>query len=489
MSRPRTSSVASLLAAAVLFSGVAIAQRDANAVQPAQPAFEPMNLEWPGGTLADYVERVLKATGSNPLNVVVDPAVESWPVAPVTLRQVSPSAAIELLEWATQVPETHRFSVGLASRGRDNSAPVMVLRAERLPTGALQHMPAQVQVLPIRPLIEPGPGESSSMVYKSDVVLSALEAALQMADQDGQPATVRFHPDSGLLLVKGDHGELNSAVRTVDLLSADLEERRRRFAAEPSKELSQRLSKIAEASRGDLELELVDLRAELTITQANVQQARVEAQRIEEELPRLKQLADRGMVSDSQIRDAEVALQRARLAVETAIAQESRVKQRLDILSQRAGGEGSRDYLIAQLRRAELDQAESAQQAAALEERLQQMRSRVNVDVSRKDLDAAERELAAAKERAVAAQAVVVELRRRVEMLGPDPAQESAEEISRLHRELEAMSRAKTVLEVRHEELMRLLRSYEERVGRLQDELERTRAELVTLQVRLKDGN
>ena len=63
-------------------------------------------------------------------------------------------------------------------------------------------------------LIHPKPGDPSSikLVHEPEVVLTAIKTALELAGQEHDPDfELKFHPDSGMLIVRASPRQLNAA--------------------------------------------------------------------------------------------------------------------------------------------------------------------------------------------------------------------------------------------------------------------------------------
>lgn len=170
-----------------------------------------VTIDFPGGTVTEYVEHVKRAT-KTPINVVVSPSVSGAVLAAVQLKDVPVDAAIRAIQTAggeTSYSWRIKPLDGLNNSGAVPNA--FSVDGERRGSQAFGNdpgrLPRNVDVIALPT------GEGGSV--KPDVALSAIEAGLQVSQSKGaQRAEVSYHKDSGLLFVNGTP-EQNDLVRQV----------------------------------------------------------------------------------------------------------------------------------------------------------------------------------------------------------------------------------------------------------------------------------
>ncbi|MBX3363510.1 MAG: hypothetical protein KF866_01985 [Phycisphaeraceae bacterium] len=419
-----------------------------------------LNIEWGGGTVGQYVRQVVTTAGEAPLNVILDPQVSGWQVLPLSLRQVSASMAIEVLETAVVVPESYVMTIRPAARTGESAAPVLAIKADMRPATRRPAEAIGVQVLSLRNVLSHEFGAAS---IPSEVVLSAIEAAIVLADNDGQPAQVRFHPDSNLLLIRGDSAEVLAATRAVELLEADVRRLQSQQSPHGQSELARQISEIAKAAHGDIELELIDLFAAMRTAEIETEQRARELSSMRDRVQEVRQLHHNGVASTVEVRNVMVEAERAEAQLQVARAQVDRIRQRIELLQQRATGGDARAALTARLEqaRAQHAAAQARHEAAAAAMRVA---DGSNAGQFEQALRAAEKDMISTSE-------VVARLQHQLKALGPDPLHAAREELERMRQRYEIMERERAIAEVRFEELSRLRRQEEGVIQRLQAEL------------------
>ena len=191
-----------------------------------------IRLDWTGGTLEEFVKAVQAMTPQQPVNVVLlddgapAGAVNSVKIAPISVRDVTPTALFRSL--VHLAPEGSELIVvvtgdtaaaagdadpGARDAGRRTGAPIITIRARRA-VGA-----AEAAAKAARPSVEvidlseylgrDGDGiESGPAKERLDRLMDAVGAALTLDDRPVVEAELRIHGPTGLLLVKGDDGQV-----------------------------------------------------------------------------------------------------------------------------------------------------------------------------------------------------------------------------------------------------------------------------------------
>lgn len=225
----------------------AAAQPDPNARVPpprnayATPVQSPPSLidvDFKGGTLAEFVAAIRAAAAPKPLNVmfVADASAER-PMPAVTFRQVSINNALDAVSWVKQGDEG-QYQV--MQRDSGGGEPIYVINYEKqnlkITPMMMQGTPlgAQVEVFMIRDLIEAPAGSpvDPTTILQPDSLLTAVDAVLASVPEYVPKPTVRFHPESATLIVTAPREQLNAIEALLGGLQSDIQERRgRAFAA------------------------------------------------------------------------------------------------------------------------------------------------------------------------------------------------------------------------------------------------------------------
>jgi hypothetical protein len=199
------------------------------AVSPEQqqpPAGEPtLSIDFPGGTVGQYVE-ALRHGSSQPVNIVLPPRAAKVPMPPVSLKAVTLVDAINAVIAIADIPADEDWGVrplatlsGIISNGPSG---------ESVPGYAIMVQQRGTRVMPGGPQFAGGGGAASrTEVYavrdlldsgmKPEAVLTAIDTALRM-DQRTEPPDVKFHEESGLLILRATSDQLEAARQVVTRL-------------------------------------------------------------------------------------------------------------------------------------------------------------------------------------------------------------------------------------------------------------------------------
>lgn len=216
-----------------------------------------ISLDFGGGTLSQFVEAVKKAAAQTAQNAAVnvvfaEPKVAQFQVPPVQLRLVSVESALRAaVHPRARAEGNERPMLEQVGTGGGTSAPVFVVS---MATAGGRPPSARVEVFDLRDLISSG--------IKPESVLTAVQTGLEM-DEAGARTNVKFHPDSGLLIVRGDPEALDTVRQVAFHLREGLKSRTDERGAE------ERHKKIVMITR-----ELDDLYARWSQAKAEVMLAR-----------------------------------------------------------------------------------------------------------------------------------------------------------------------------------------------------------------------
>ncbi len=232
--------------------------------QSAQP--EPvLDLEFGGGTVGEYVELVRRGS-PEVLNFAMADGISDLAIVPLTLRAVSPRDAVEMVaRLAKPIADTRLIveeRVGPGSR-------TFIVEAvpDMTPSGGPRRKDPELvtRVFSINSLVGPAwssdRNDDESRGLTAPVVLASLEQGLSIADPWKPDPMIRFHTDSGLLIVRGTQSQIEVAELTIRNLQSD-----RRQLADRNEHREQRVIKLARAKPA----EVVDaIRAVFPIGMAN----------------------------------------------------------------------------------------------------------------------------------------------------------------------------------------------------------------------------
>lgn len=212
-----------------------VAETPAPQRRSAQPSQPTISVEFAGGTVEQYALALRAAAMSQPVNIVVSKAAAKAELAPIQLRDATISSAVEAIRAAGE----EGGSWLITDVGRPSDAGTLVylvdFRARPTKPPALQSTPEsnadlqRIEVFSLRQVIEPDPNDPRGAgVHESpEVVLAAVEATLAMTDErtEGKPE-LKFHKDSGLLIVRAGPRTLAAISSVVDSIRRDVTRRR-----------------------------------------------------------------------------------------------------------------------------------------------------------------------------------------------------------------------------------------------------------------------
>ncbi|MBU3683185.1 MAG: hypothetical protein FGM39_04090 [Phycisphaerales bacterium] len=191
-----------------------------------------VRLDWPGGTLGEFVKAVQVAVPRQPVNVVLHErdgatgSVSSVHIGPISVRDVTPTALFrslvylapqgnELLVQVTgdETPDAPGSGPGAREAGRAAGAPIITIWSR--PTAGSPGAPSPaarpaVEIIDLSAyLFQDGTGlQAAPAKERLDRLMDAIGAALDLSGQLGVEARdFRIHEPTGLLMVKGDDAQ------------------------------------------------------------------------------------------------------------------------------------------------------------------------------------------------------------------------------------------------------------------------------------------
>ena len=196
------------LALTFLSAGSTQAQNEGQATQAQNESSdtELISVDFPGGTITEYVNALAKAAGS--VNVLISTEAADLSMPPVKLTKVSVSAAIDLVN-GTRTDKNDRFvnlDVDHLRQYEANEQETFKINANRPSRGRPTEVKTLSRVWSIAHLIQDG-------VFNSKVVLDAVEMAIAVTKSTTK-VDIRFHEATGLLIASGSTSQL-SAIENV----------------------------------------------------------------------------------------------------------------------------------------------------------------------------------------------------------------------------------------------------------------------------------
>jgi hypothetical protein len=215
-----------------------------------------INVEFPGGAVRDYVRAVREAAKPANVNVIAPESVLSATIDEISLRDVTIDTAVRAIEWAiTPRGVVAVQPIDTSTFGIIDNTPTWPIHPQAPNAAPAPKPQPMLQVLSLRDLVErmPGDPEDAPMTVPADVVLTAVRTAIESDPAGGEPAELKYHADSGLIIVRGTAQQVNAATSVLDRMQTDL--RTRRNAAREAAKAGGNLDNL----RAEVELSQVKL--------------------------------------------------------------------------------------------------------------------------------------------------------------------------------------------------------------------------------------
>ncbi|MBI4602512.1 MAG: hypothetical protein HY721_11185 [Planctomycetes bacterium] len=232
-----------------------LAQQSPPVVKESVPS-EIISFDFPGGTLVQYIEAVKRAAGE--LNVVVGEGADKVTMPPVALKRVTVDTAFKLVETSARSDEAARVD-SIPIGAREGAATYVVnVRLSRKPSVMAPREPAETEkdfrVYPLKGVMSTqtaGPGAKPPLQVQS--ILTAIDTALGIQVKEGaEKPAIKFHEDTGLLLVHGTLNQVNIVDDVVEALLSEYHDEGRRPAASELREALKRLEGEIEKLKAEL---------------------------------------------------------------------------------------------------------------------------------------------------------------------------------------------------------------------------------------------
>jgi len=214
-----------------------------------------INIDFPGGTVAEYITAV-RSVAAFPINIVASPEIAATRIGPIQLRSAVGSVVVGAIP-TVQIDASERGQItfqSIANSGIGADSYMLGFSQspffQRVPSTSVQSERIDlVSTYPISSLTTAPSNDEGAKTIKQDDLTRAVEAVLRLASSS-EPATILVHAETGLLVVQGTSdqhrltGEVLSQLRT-ELDQKRSIERERTEAARRSKEvLSKRDDRI-----------------------------------------------------------------------------------------------------------------------------------------------------------------------------------------------------------------------------------------------------
>jgi hypothetical protein len=180
-------------------------------------------INFPGGSLLDYVAVVQKAAGG--VNVITSPGAENVPLGAAQLANINVYTAFEAAR--ALVVNVENDTVSTTIIARNGSAPVyLVTSAKRKMggTGVPEPDDPELRIYTIKEMIEPAVGGREGGNMKAESILSAIDTAVGLITTSSKPI-VKYHQDSALVLVRANRAQIQAVDQVVSALRAPMRDK------------------------------------------------------------------------------------------------------------------------------------------------------------------------------------------------------------------------------------------------------------------------
>lgn len=207
------------------------------------------DLDFPGGTLAQYVDAVRDV--AHPVNIVARASVVPVRIEPVEFRNVSVDAALRFVEGRYTLPDGSLVQVNLQTASSGRQAPgggdeLMIYKLEGDRKSVRHDAETRSHVWSLAPILDEGQDPKD--------VLAAIEALLDLQDGEPAPARLRFHRETQLLLARAEERQLG----VIDELLRELFEQKSRKEEASGSQREQNLRQALTNERAELKSRLTE---------------------------------------------------------------------------------------------------------------------------------------------------------------------------------------------------------------------------------------
>ena len=241
MQRRRTTSppiMATVLAVMVMLCTTMLAAQDtpkAAAQHAEAPDEELIDVQFPGGTVAEYIAALRKAHAE--ANIVSIPPASEALLPKIELRHSSVNSAAYLLhelvaQHSRGLAELRVASVPTMYSGESEiyTITARVYGPENSPAAGTINAAVETRVWSIADLLDDH--------LKAEQVLSAIEAGLDLIKEEHEPAEIRYHADTALIIASGHPAQIAMIHEiTHSLWDTRLRQQERERSLQPMKDI------------------------------------------------------------------------------------------------------------------------------------------------------------------------------------------------------------------------------------------------------------
>lgn len=318
-----------------------------------------ISVQFGGGTVADYVNLLRGAMKPQPSNIALSESAAGAVLPQVQLDAVTLGTALEAIQFIAPTGTGEQWVIQPLTNGDEPPAFAVTLVRNRpmgMEPAVTSNVPAAdqdriLQVFSIKELIDPSiPGGLTS-----ETVLSAVEVALRMAGEGSKqtPAEVKFHPDSGLIILEAPPQQVGAIEGLLQRMRSDAERQQDRAERRAKQRLDNEMA--------------------LRIAAAKVQNSQAREEFARQALDKMTQLHQSGNVSDDDVRKAQMDLVNADSDFQITSAELETAKARIDA-DQTAAASASPSGGDADALRAQVSQLQ--QQVAALQAKIKELEAK-----------------------------------------------------------------------------------------------------------------
>lgn len=280
-------------------------------MQQQRPETGPMvSVDFKGGTLQEFAT-ALRASTSEPVNISLQGDAAAVTVEPMSLRNVSVESALRgalgaRINQNQFLPDGSSVIIKFdqVQSGPSDSPVYVVTRSPGVEfRGGMPQ--STIDVISIQRLV------GGDQPLTPDIVLSAIDAGLSLQDRGETPRPdIKFHRDSGLLLVHGNPAHVSLVDEIIKRMMSDHD----RVLSESGRRRAASIERGADMKRAQIRIRLAD----------------AESHAAQQRLDMVKKLVDQGQESPTELANATLAVQRAEGEHDMAMIELDRLKQQED---------------------------------------------------------------------------------------------------------------------------------------------------------------
>lgn len=221
--RPVLAGIRALIVASAMCLAPVVFGSSAQAQDASETRAGLIRIEWPGGTLEEFVKAVQATSAQPAVNVVLvaddadSGSARSVRIPPMSVRDVAPTTLFRSLVY--MAPTGCEILVNVTEDRTDDAViatePIITIRARRVvgaAEAAAKAAQPSVVVIDLHVYLLSADGENieSAPAKKAlDRLMDAIGAALTLDDRPVVAAQLRIHAPTGLLFVKGDEVQVS----------------------------------------------------------------------------------------------------------------------------------------------------------------------------------------------------------------------------------------------------------------------------------------